>query len=88
MCCRAVSLHTVNSLSSRRGDTNSKSPAATQFASPQLSTIVASPSPDKNAAGDDDDDVDAAQVKVSTVNYNNNIASSVMTWYAVGPVTA
>ena len=63
VCCRAVSLHTVNSLSSRRGDMNSKSPAAPQFASP-LSTIVASPSPDKNAAVDDD--IDAAQVKVSS----------------------
>jgi len=59
--CSAVSLHTANSLSSRRGDVNSKSPAASQFASP-LSTIVASPSPDKNDVGDDN--VDAAQVKV------------------------
>jgi len=56
----------VNSLSSRRSDVNSKSPAtAPQFASP-LSTIVASPSPDKNAAADDDD-IDTAQVKVSSI---------------------
>ena len=59
-----MSLHTANSLSSRRGDVNSKSPAASQFASP-LSTIVASPSPDKIAAGDDN--IDAAQVKVSGI---------------------
>ena len=63
--CSAVSLHTVNSASSRRSDMNgnSKSPAASQFASP-LSTIMASPSPDKNTAHDD---VDAAQVKVSDI---------------------
>jgi len=43
---------------------SNKSPAAQQFASP-LSTIIASPSPDKNSAGDDI--VDMAQVKVSGV---------------------
>ena len=66
-CCgySVVSLHTANSLSSRRSDMNSnKSPAAQQFASP-LSTIIASPSPDKNSAGDDI--VDMAEVKVSGV---------------------
>ena len=48
-------------MSSRRTDTNTKSPAASQFQSP-LSTIVASPSPDKNVL--DEDNIDAAQVKV------------------------
>jgi len=44
---------------------NSKSsPAASQFASP-LSTIIASPSPDKHNGGDDV--MDAAQVKVIIV---------------------
>jgi len=65
VCRFTVSLHVVNSVSSRRGaDFNSKfSPAATsQFASP-LSTIVASPSPDKHSGGDGDF-IDAAQVKV------------------------
>ena len=68
-----MSLHTANSLSSRRGDVNSKSPAASQFAS-LLSTIVASPSPDKIAAGDDN--IDAAQVKVSGIL---NIVAIVLT---------
>ena len=65
-CCgySIVSLHTANSLSSRRSDMNSNKSPAQQFASP-LSTIIASPSPDKNSAGDDI--VDMAQVKVSGV---------------------
>ena len=71
--CSAVSLHTVNSASSRRGDVHSRSPAATQFASP-LSTIVASPSPDRNASGDDN--VDAGQAKVSYVIWSYRVTVS------------
>jgi len=69
-----VSLHTVNSVSSRRADVISKSPAASQFTSP-LSTIIASPSPDKQLT--DSDDIDTAAVQVAAITHS--LTHSVMT---------